>query len=241
MFFFSADPDGLDYDSADSIASDAEDNDDDEEDVFADPLSNDTKATHASEVLKKHRRENTEHSNPHSYSWYVIRLAVMKLCQHQLQEFVGIAGIDMQELPVASPLIHGILRTLSAWQDLVREELAQRGPAPPNYIPGCFVETEAKGPAIHKYRSLLEKQNTPFSPVLGSAQPACRLWNYLVRQDMVQEIFIRAVFGKKRTAASALAGAADASDSTTTSLAGDVASEFAFKLVSLRYIFFLIL
>lgn len=63
---------------------------------------------------------------------------------------------------------------------------------------GCFVETEAKGPAIHKYRSLLDKTNTPFSPIVGSAAPARRLWNYLVRQDMVQDIFIRAVFGKKR-------------------------------------------
>lgn len=60
------------------------------------------------------------------------------------------------------------------------------------------METEAKGPAIHKYRSLLEKHNTPFSPIVGTAAPARRLWNYLVRQEQVQEIFIRAVFGKKR-------------------------------------------
>lgn len=45
---------------------------------------------------------------------------------------------------------------------------------------------------------MLEKHNTPFSPVQGSAAPARRLWNYLVRQENVQEIFIRAVFGKKR-------------------------------------------
>lgn len=64
------------------------------------------------------------------------------------------------------------------------------------------METEAKGPAIHKYRSLLEKHNTPFSPIQGSAAPARRLWNYLVRQELVQEIFIRAVFGKKRQSSS---------------------------------------
>lgn len=61
---------------------------------------------------------------------------------------------------------------------------------------------EAKGPAIHKYRSLLEKQNTPFSPILGTASPARRLWNYLVRQETVQEIFIRAIFGKKKSPSS---------------------------------------
>lgn len=91
----SADPDDEDYDSADSVASDVEE-DGDEEDVFADPLSNDIKATQASEMLKKHRMENTEHSNPYSYSWNVMRLAVMKLAQHQLQEFIGVAGIEMQ-------------------------------------------------------------------------------------------------------------------------------------------------
>ncbi|KAG4080274.1 hypothetical protein HA402_010766 [Bradysia odoriphaga] len=195
----SSDPDEDDYDSADSVASDMED-DNDEEDVFSDPLSNDPKASQASEMLKKHRRENTEHSNPNSYSWIIMRLAIMKLAQSQLQEFINIAGIEMQgeELPVASPLIHGILRSLSIWQDHIKDDLANRGPAPNDFIPGCFVESEAKGPAIHKYRSLLEKHNTPFSPIQGSAAPARRLWNYLVRQELVQEIFIRAVFGKKR-------------------------------------------
>lgn len=102
---------------------------------------------------------------------------------------------------------------------MLKEELENRGPASVDYIPGimethftffvskifrlqclagCFVESEAKGPAIHKYRSLLEKSNTPFSPCLSSAAPARRLWNYLVRIELVQDIFIRAVFGKKK-------------------------------------------
>lgn len=44
----------------------------------------------------------------------------------------------------------------------------------------------------------MEKQNTPFSPIQSSAAPTRRLWNFLVRQELVQDIFIRAVFGKKR-------------------------------------------
>lgn len=64
--------------------------------MFSDPLSNDVKASQASEILKKHRRDNTEHSNPYSYSWNVMRLAIMKLSQNQLQEFINIAGIEMQ-------------------------------------------------------------------------------------------------------------------------------------------------
>ena len=47
-------------------------------------------------MLKKHRRENSEHSNPYSYSWSILRLAIMKLSQNQLQEFINVAGIEMQ-------------------------------------------------------------------------------------------------------------------------------------------------
>ncbi|XP_055631831.1 dmX-like protein 2 isoform X2 [Toxorhynchites rutilus septentrionalis] len=191
------DMDEDDYDSADSAVSDL-DEDEDDEDVFNDPLNNDPKAHQVSAAVRKHRRENTEHSNPNSYSWCILRQALIRVAQNHLQSFINVAGIEMQELPVSSPLVHGILRTLSAWQDLLKEELETRGPASVDYIPGCFVESEAKGPAIHKYRSLLEKCNTPFSPCLSSAAPARRLWNYLVRIELVQDIFIRAVFGKKK-------------------------------------------
>lgn len=60
------------------------------------------------------------------------------------------------------------------------------------------METSAKGPAIHKYRTLLEKENTPFSTATA-AGPSRRLWNFLVRQEGVQDVFIRAVFGKKKS------------------------------------------
>lgn len=61
---------------------------------------------------------------------------------------------------------------------------------------GCFVESSGQGPAIHRYRSLLNKDNTPFL-VNSSTGPIRRLWNYLVRQEQAQEVFIKAVFGKK--------------------------------------------
>lgn len=67
------------------------------------------------------------------------------------------------ELPVNSPLIHGTLAVVAQWQETLREELDNRGP-PINYIPACAPDpTPTPGkPAIHKYRSLLEKSNTPF-------------------------------------------------------------------------------
>lgn len=76
-----------DYDSADSAVSDL-DEDEEEEDVFDN-----------NEILKRDKKknqENTEHSNPFSYSWAIMRLAVLKLVQIQLQEFLTIAGLEMQ-------------------------------------------------------------------------------------------------------------------------------------------------
>lgn len=134
------------------------------------------------------------------------------------------------ELPVASPLTHGILRTLSSWQEILKEELANRGPAPMDFIPGCFVESEIKGPAIHKYRSLLERGNTPFSPIQAQAAPARRLWHYLVRQELVQDIFIRAVFGKKRTGAST----ADIPNSTSNAVESNTGSGKPYNILKIE-------
>lgn len=66
------------------------------------------------------------------------------------------------ELPVSSPLIHGILRVVSQWQEILKEELESKGIPPVDYIPGCFVEQATSGPPINKYRTLLDKSNTPF-------------------------------------------------------------------------------
>lgn len=44
----------------------------------------------------------------------------------------------------------------------------------------------------------MEPQNTPFSNK-SSASAARRFWMYLVHQEIVQDIFIRAVFGKRRS------------------------------------------
>lgn len=46
--------------------------------------------------MKKHRRENTEHSNPYSYSWLIMRTAILRIAQNQLQDFIAVAGIEMQ-------------------------------------------------------------------------------------------------------------------------------------------------
>lgn len=97
FLFFLVDYEEDEYDSADSITSDIDEDEDD--DVFADPLNNDPKVSQASAAVKKHRRENTEHSNPYSYSWLIMRTAILRICQNQLQDFIAVAGIEMQGKP----------------------------------------------------------------------------------------------------------------------------------------------
>lgn len=215
----SEDAEEIDYDSSDSAVSDLGSSDE-EEDVF------DTNVK-----PKSKPKDNTEHSNPTSYSWCIMRLAIVKMLQQQLQDFLNVAGIEIQELPVSSPLIHGTLGVVAKWEESLREELEARGPPSANYIPGCAPDpTPSPGkPAIHKYRSLLERGNTPFNTKLASAAPANRLWCYLVRQENVQDVFIRSVFGKHRSLSSILENSAvdggmrgtgedKGSDSGTTSL-----------------------
>lgn len=74
------------YDTSNSVESD-EDFEEDDEDVFSGKIITNK---------KKEKKENTEHSNPNSLSWAIMRLAIMKLAQYQLQTFINIAGIEMQ-------------------------------------------------------------------------------------------------------------------------------------------------
>lgn len=83
------DNDYVDYDSADSAESEVEE---DEEDVF-------DESTVGNE---RDDRDNTEHSNPNSFSWCVLRLAITTLVQHQLKDFLNVAGIELQGTPKKS-------------------------------------------------------------------------------------------------------------------------------------------
>ncbi|XP_065362975.1 dmX-like protein 2 [Calliphora vicina] len=144
----------------------------------------------------KSNKDNKEHLEPMSYSWCILRLAFIKMFVKHVQDFTNISGIELQDLPVLSPLSHEVLRTLNRWQDMAQKILTSKGPPNDEYIPGCQLNSGVPGISIHKYRSLLNKDNTPFV-MSSSAGPIRRLWNYLVRQDEAQDVFIKAIFGKK--------------------------------------------
>ena len=63
-----------------------------------------------------------EHLDPDSYSWCLMRYAVVHYIRHSLVTFLPTIGIELQELPVCSPLLQATLTTLDSW----REALLQR-------------------------------------------------------------------------------------------------------------------
>uniref|UniRef100_A0A3Q1BCF7 RAVE complex protein Rav1 C-terminal domain-containing protein n=1 Tax=Amphiprion ocellaris TaxID=80972 RepID=A0A3Q1BCF7_AMPOC len=170
----------IEYDSEDSQGSQDEDDDDDEyEDVF-DPNS-----------------PPREHSNHNSYSWCLMRLAMVQLVLVNLKSFYPMAGYDLLDLPVGSPLCHAVLKTLQRWEQVLQKRLEIFGGPPSKYVSTHFHdETATPGPALLRHKALFEPTNTPFSH--HSALPVKRLWQFLVKQDEVQETFIRNIFTKKQ-------------------------------------------
>lgn len=140
-----------------------------------------------------------EHSNSNSYSWSLMRLAMVQLVLNNLKTFYPFAGHDLAELPVSSPLCHAVLKTLQCWEQVLFRRLEIYGGPPQNYIASpTSEESLSAGPAILRHKALLEPANTPFKSKHHLALSVKRLWQYLVKQEGIQETFIRNIFAKKR-------------------------------------------
>ncbi|XP_007947353.1 dmX-like protein 1 [Orycteropus afer afer] len=140
-----------------------------------------------------------EHSNSNSYSWSLMRLAMVQLVLNNLKTFYPFAGHDLAELPVSSPLCHAVLKTLQCWEQVLLRRLEIHGGPPQNYIAiHTSEENLSSGPAILRHKALLEPTNTPFKSKHHLALSVKRLWQYLVKQEEIQETFIRNIFTKKR-------------------------------------------
>ncbi|KAM8984129.1 dmX-like protein 1 isoform 4-T4 [Ara ararauna] len=170
----------VEYDSEESQES-GEDDEDIDGDVFA---SN---------------SHNQEHSNSNSYSWSLMRLAMVQLVLHNLKTFYPLAGHDLSELPVSSPICHAVLKTLQRWEQVLLRRLELYGGPPQHYISvHASEDVLAAGPALLRHKTLLEPTNTPFRSNSHVALSVKRLWQYLVKQEEIQETFIRNIFTKKR-------------------------------------------
>lgn len=143
------------------------------------------------------RKANLEYE---LYAWCIIRLAVSKLAYEQLDNFLTVSGLEKGDLPTTSSFIHSILKTLKRWQYSLQFYMNEFTNMPDRFLPNMYVDGEkTSGPAIQKYKALLETNNTPFRGSLTSIKASRRLWNYLVRQKSVQDIFIRYIFAKSRS------------------------------------------
>ncbi|XP_020836444.1 dmX-like protein 2 isoform X2 [Phascolarctos cinereus] len=167
---------GLIYDSDESIHSDEEDDD---------AFFSDTQIQ--------------EHRDPNSYSWALIHLAMIKLALHNVRNFFPVAGLEFSDLPVTSPLGIAVIKNLENWEQILQEKMDQFEGPPPNYINTCPSDTSVgAGPATLRNKAMLDPENTPFKSRDSSAFPAKRLWHFLVKQEILQETFIRYIFTKKR-------------------------------------------
>ncbi|XP_059420707.1 dmX-like protein 2 isoform X3 [Carassius carassius] len=165
----------------DSDESGGSDNEDDDDDAFL----SDT--------------QMTEHSDPNSYSWSLIRLGMVKLALHNVKTFLPLTGLDFTELPVTSPLANAVLKTLENWEQILLEKMNKFDSPPPNYINTYPTDLSAGGgPAILRHKAMLEPDNTPFKSKQRHSFPARRLWHFLVKQEVLQETLIRYIFTKKR-------------------------------------------
>ncbi|XP_009582957.1 PREDICTED: dmX-like protein 2 isoform X3 [Fulmarus glacialis] len=167
---------GVIYDSDESIHSDEE-----EDDAFLSDV------------------QIQEHKDANSYSWALLHLTMVKLVLHNVKNFFPIAGLEFTDLPVTSPLGIAVIKNLEHWEQILQDRMDQFEGPPPNYIstyPSDLVV--GAGPAILRNKAMIEPENTPFKSKDYSALPAKRLWHFLVKQELLQETFIRYIFTKKR-------------------------------------------
>ncbi|KAM9408900.1 dmX-like protein 2 isoform 2-T2 [Pholidichthys leucotaenia] len=141
----------------------------------------------------------TEHSDPNSYSWALIRLVMVKLAHHNVKNFIPLTGLDFTDLPVTSSLCNAVLKILENWEQLLLERMNKFDGPPPNYINTYPTDlSTGGGPAILRHKAMLEPDNTPFKTKNHQSFPARRLWHFLVKQEALQETMIRYIFTKKR-------------------------------------------
>lgn len=150
----------LDEDDGKLIFLDTDDEEEDlEEDV--DDEEEDYDDFWGKEKTTKPEDDTLNQDDPFSYSWRLMRLAMVKLAKNELSRIVTIAGIDSTELSHVSPFLDGVIRIFTVWQDRLFKELEAVSPAPYNFLKNSTVEN-LSGPPINKYRALLDHTNTPF-------------------------------------------------------------------------------
>ncbi|CAC5419373.1 DMXL [Mytilus coruscus] len=176
------------YDSEESLSSEEEDFDNDDEENEDDDTSMRPNTLNFSAVQ--------QHTDPNSYSWCLIRYTIVKLVLNNLLSFLPLIGIELPELPVCSPLMHAVFKTLEQWLEMLLSKLDMFSGPPDEFLSSTALDT-VQGQPHSKYQALLNTNNTPFIDN-NSTLAIKRLWFHLIRQECLKEIFLRYVFGKRK-------------------------------------------
>ena len=79
---------------------------------------------------------------------------IVRYILHHFRSFLSTAGLEIAELAVSSPLLHGVIDTLEGWAAVLLGQLETFTAPPPDYIPQLYVDTGLQvGPScLYPYR-----------------------------------------------------------------------------------------
>ena len=110
-------------------------------------------------------RTYSEHLNPKSFSWTLMRYGVVRLSFQNILDIMEVIGVELNELAILSPMAYEAVRSLERWSELLKNELNLFDGPPENYL----VELGANGLSGHNRVSrngmqqmLINPKNTPF-------------------------------------------------------------------------------
>ena len=187
-FKIPASDDQVDYDS--DVDDDSELSSLEDEDVCDDVEANST---------------STE-TDPNSYSWKIMRLAVVKVVIANLQSVFPLVGFELNELSTNSPFLFAIIKILQEWETKLRADVNTCDSIPENIL---SLTTHSEGvassrPAMLRYQAMLEPGKTPFSGSDKVNLGCRRLWHSLVKKEQLQDMFINYIFRDDNKASLAL-------------------------------------
>ncbi|XP_065176248.1 dmX-like protein 1 isoform X2 [Sycon ciliatum] len=141
--------------------------------------------------------------DPKSAGWSLLQVAALNFMADGLKSFLPLIGVELAELPLWSPWIYNSFCQLDAWQTQAQEWFeASADNLQKMFKADQLVSADSldvapapSGPAILQHKSLLEPKFNPFSDGSSTRAMACQqLWQYLVKQESIRDIFIANVF-----------------------------------------------
>ncbi|CAB3399146.1 unnamed protein product [Caenorhabditis bovis] len=141
-----------------------------------------------------------ENADPNSFAWQLLRLALIQQHLYRLRQFLILAGYDPNEIPAIAPRIEAVLRQLENWSEQQEQRLKEfPGGIPSDLLPDMTLDLSDQHLAatMKKYSVIVKPNNTPFESDDKKVQPIQRLWAFLVREDHLQEIFIKYIFAQQ--------------------------------------------